>query len=92
MNTGLRFRVYVAGRLRLEEWITDPDLAASAAERHATVARSTGDPWLLEVFDPDAPPGDAYIRFGTDGDGMVAPTGPLAPAELVSAILNGGGE
>jgi hypothetical protein len=89
MSAGLRFRVYVAGRLRLEEWITDPDLATNAAERHAAVARASGEPWLLEIFDPDVPTTEAYVRFGTDRGGMVVPSAGLTPEELVAAVLDG---
>jgi hypothetical protein len=71
---GLRFRVWVGGRLLLEEWITAPDHAAVAAVKHAAVALDTGEPWLVEVFDPEAPAAEAYMRFGTDTAGMVDPS------------------
>lgn len=36
-------------------------------------AAQTGHKWLVEVTDPDAPPGEGNIRFGSDSDGMVMP-------------------
>lgn len=72
-HQGLRFRIYVGGQLRAEEWVDEPADAPAAAERHARMALGPGQPWLVEVFNPDAPPDSAYLRFGTDQGGMVEP-------------------
>jgi hypothetical protein len=77
----LRFRVYVDGRLRVETWIDciDADASAAADEAarlHAAItdaAAAAGSVWLTEVYDPDQPEANAYLRFGTDRAGMTAP-------------------
>jgi hypothetical protein len=77
----LRLRLWIGGELRDEVWITADDPGAltkatltgsvhiAAVER----AEAAGSRWLVEVYDPDAPEGEAYLRFGTDTAGMVAP-------------------
>lgn len=75
--SALRFRVWVGGQLRLEEWLDEkihPAAAEDAAQRHAATAMASGRPWLVEIYNPDADEADAYIRFGTDTAGMVEPT------------------
>lgn len=74
--SALRFRVWVAGQLRLEEWLDErinPAASAEAAQRHAALAMASGHPWLVEIYDPDADEANAYVRFGTDTAGMVEP-------------------
>jgi len=78
-ETSLRFRIFVGGRLTLEQWIdaADPasgDLAAATADLHATActqADAAGQTWQLEVFDPAVP--DVLLRIGTDTTGMILP-------------------
>jgi hypothetical protein len=81
---GLRFRVFVGGALKHEEWLEIEDMgqtrgemaarAIAAVERHAQIAFSEpGRPWMIEVYDPDQPPDRAYTRLGTDLEGMVDP-------------------
>jgi hypothetical protein len=77
----LRLRFWVGGVLRDETWIdaADPNAAqlldATAAYRInvAEMAEAAGVPWLTEVYDPAAPVDRAYLRIGTDAEGMVAP-------------------
>jgi hypothetical protein len=77
----LRFRVYLGGVLADEVWIdaADPgsrDLATMTAIMQADLCQRAaldGVPWLLEVYDPGAPPGASCLRLGTDADGMVYP-------------------
>lgn len=77
----LRFRVYVAGQLAVETWIDCLDAdrseqAEAAAELHAAVtnaAAAGGKLWMTEIYDPDAPLDQAYLRFGTDRSGMTWP-------------------
>ena len=85
----LRFRLYLAGQLTDETWIdvgaTDADATADATSaRHraaADAAESEGFTWMIEVFDPAAPPGTGYLRIGTDTCGMIAPV-PLSGGTL----------
>ncbi|MCL2582941.1 MAG: hypothetical protein FWE35_10835 [Streptosporangiales bacterium] len=85
----MRFRVYVAREVVAEEWVTfdDDDVAEielagmTVSERHVGLieaAVETGKLWLVEVFDPSVPEECAYMRFGTDVDGMTLPF-PIAP-------------
>jgi hypothetical protein len=71
MPPRVRFRIYVAGRVAAEahadggavrdiERIGDEHLAIAIA------AHDTGQPWLVEVYDPAEPPDERYLRFGTD--------------------------
>jgi hypothetical protein len=77
----LRFRVYLGGVLADEVWIdaADPgsrDLATMTAIMQADICQRAaldGVPWLLEVYDPGSPAGSAYLRLGTDKDGMGCP-------------------
>ena len=68
----LRFRVFIDGELTAEAWL---DCSAEDAEaqldsfkaKHARLtewARECGLPWTVEVYDPDQPPGEGYVRFG----------------------------
>jgi hypothetical protein len=86
VTDGLRFRVFLNGKMALEEWVEDPELAQAASERHAAMALGSGKPWLVEIFDPDAPTDTAYIRFGSDPGGMVAPKVISPPLDLMSAL------
>jgi hypothetical protein len=80
-DSRLRLRLWIAGALISEAWIDslDPraqDLTAEVSEVHshlAELADAHGVPWLTEVYDPEAPEDQAYIRVGTDKDGMVQP-------------------
>jgi hypothetical protein len=80
-DSRLRLRLWIAGALIDEAWIDslDPEAQAKTAtvsEVHsqlAELADAHGVPWLTEVYDPEAPEDQAYIRVGTDKDGMVQP-------------------
>jgi hypothetical protein len=80
-DSRLRLRLWIDGALIDEAWIDslDPraqDLTATVSEVHshlAELADAHGVPWLTEVYDPEAPEDQAYIRVGTDKDGMVQP-------------------
>jgi hypothetical protein len=80
-DTRLRLRLWIDGALIDEAWIDsiDPEArakveAVSAVHTHlAELADAHGVPWLTEVYDPAQPEDQAYIRVGTDRDGMVAP-------------------
>jgi len=76
-NALLRLRLIVDGQVRDETWIgTDPAGIDEAARRHqqrAEAAARAGLPWLVEVYDPDAPPEEAYMRLGTDTGRMLVP-------------------
>jgi hypothetical protein len=72
----MRMRLYIAGKLEAEDWATSAEEAGRIANGHARAcldAGKRGDRWMVEVYDPDAPPGVGYVRFGTDSDGMVDP-------------------
>jgi len=74
----LRFRLWVGGSLVREDWLPGASLEAGAelARAHARIsaaAEDRGEQWLVEVYDPDAPPDEGHMRFGTDTSGMVAP-------------------
>lgn len=74
MRSGLRFRVYLRGAMVLEEWVDariDSATVMDMAQRHVKAATQTAGPWMVEAWDPGAPPREAYVRFGTDPDGMV---------------------
>jgi hypothetical protein len=71
----LRFRVWVEGVLVREDWLPGarPESGAALALVHgglATEAEARGERWLVEVYDPDAPAEDGYLRFGSDTAGM----------------------
>jgi hypothetical protein len=83
---GLRIRLFLSGTMVLEEWIEDPALAQAAAERHMAMALGAIQPYLVEIFDPDAPADTAYIRFGTDAGGMVDPMRLEPPIDLERAL------
>jgi|HubBroStandDraft_3_1064219.scaffolds.fasta_scaffold00345_4 hypothetical protein len=80
-HDALRLRFWIGGQLRDEVWIdaSDPrsgELAEFCATYHANqadMANAAGVPWLVEVYNPELPDEHAYVRFGTDTDGMVAP-------------------
>ena len=77
----LRFRIWVAGRLADEAWLdtTHPDAQAQTEAiqlRQAGIAEAAHEarqPWLAEVYDPAKPDDAAYIRWGTDTEGMHEP-------------------
>jgi hypothetical protein len=78
----IRFRMWVSGELVCDDMVVMRGVAAAGAagslfgQLHAAIAHEAdvaGDKWLVELHDPDAPPGDCNIRFGTDTDGMVLP-------------------
>jgi hypothetical protein len=86
----LRIRLFVAGSLADETWTDDPREApriAAVHQRQAGAADRAGKRWLVEVFDPDAPPAEAYLRFGTDSAGMTAPLDVLG-TDLLDAVLD----
>ena len=80
-DSRLRLRFYVGGDLRDQVWIDAADGAAGDIAQHvatyhghmAELADAAGLLWAVEVYDPASPPDQAYLRFGTDTNGMVAP-------------------
>lgn len=75
-STGLRFRLYLAGRLVDEAWVFDDTTAEAAARAQGGIcarAITRGVRYLVEVYDPDAPPEVAHVRFGDDVAGMGRP-------------------
>ena len=96
----LRFRLWIDGELLDEAWIdsndADADEQGTAVQRRheqlAAEAEGYGYPWLIEVYDPAQPPDQAYIRFGTDRDGMTEPAELRdAPRALRDLFLPGDG-
>lgn len=75
-----RCRLYVDGVVVDEEWVRlDEDFGLSGAiavrqRDMAEAAHARGSVWLAEVYDPSNPPGNQYLRFGTDEDALVNPT------------------
>jgi hypothetical protein len=72
----MRMRLYIAGKLEAEEWAANGDEAGKIALSHAAACQDAGrrgDRWMIEIHDPDSPPGVGYVRFGTDSAGMVDP-------------------
>jgi hypothetical protein len=85
-QSGLRFRLWVAGVLEAEQWI-DVDAVGmegqvdAVRDAHAALAAAAderGALWLAEVYNPEEPEHNAYFRFGTDPEGMIDPL-PLLP-------------
>lgn len=76
MSGPLRFRLYVGGVLVSEELVPDDvseaELEARAAAQ-AELVTEDGPPWMLEVYNPDAPLAFAYVRLGTDASLMRNP-------------------
>lgn len=80
-DCGLRYRLYVAGRVVDEEWVDV--MAGDMVQRFekvidrqitlAQVATDMGLPWLAEVYDPAEPGAGQYQRLGTDLAGMIEP-------------------
>lgn len=71
----LRVKIWVDGELVVEGTLTDFNVDGLARE-HIEVcvaADRAGKLWLVDVFDPEASPDAAHLRFGTDRDGMVDP-------------------
>ena len=93
----LRFRVWVERRLVLEQWV-DVLVVTAAGQlamqdehtRIAMEASAAGKPWLVEVYDPEQAEDHAYLRFGTDRDGMVAPHTVEDGAQLAAVLLGRG--
>jgi hypothetical protein len=86
----LRFRVHVDGELLAEDWLPAAewegraDAGAALAERHKAIceaAEEQGQRWQIEVYDPDLPEAEAYLRFGTDKAGMILPITVVATQE-----------
>ena len=74
MSQGMRFRLLLDGKVHLEEWLDDEREIEAAPVRHAMEAMKYPDKdWLVEVFDPEAPEAEAYVRFGSSPEGMIAP-------------------
>lgn len=79
--TALRLRLWIGGELRDELWINadDPNVSeltdATAAYhlRITEMADAAGIVWMTEVYDPGQPEDRAYLRIGTDLDGMHEP-------------------
>lgn len=77
----IRFRVYVSKELVDETWVdcSAPDyqdVAALCRKRHMAIVEESmaaNKPHLIEIFDPEQPEGDQYIRYGTDKDMMTLP-------------------
>jgi len=91
----LRFRIWVDGRLRDEAWIdtTDPGRQAKVEAvqlRQAGIARQASEDkllWMSEVYDPAQPDNTAYIRWGTDKAGMVAPMETDDPVRTITELF-----
>ena len=74
-QNSLRVRLWIGGALSAEEWFDAGDPAAPARAELVSVAHSAavdranaaGVPWLVEVWDPEMPRAEAFLRFGTDG-------------------------
>jgi hypothetical protein len=65
-------RIYIAGRLEIDEDLIEE----GQFQRHLELAVEAEEhdiKWLVEVIDPDGPPGRSTIRFGTDAGGMAEP-------------------
>jgi len=78
----LRFRVRVDGEIVAEDWLPAPEwegrgnAGEALAQRHRSLceaAEAEDKRWQIEVYDPDVPDDEAYLRFGTDQAGMVLP-------------------
>lgn len=83
----LRMRLYIDGEVADETWIGqhDPEPGkphgphvdgATIAARHREQverAEAAGQSWQVEAYDPTAPDGEQYFRFGNDAAGMVTP-------------------
>lgn len=74
----LRFRVWVGGELVREDWLPGATMGAGheLARTHAglaSAADAAGEKWLVEVYDPEAPADEGYLRFGSDTSAMVCP-------------------
>lgn len=88
-DLGLRVRLFVDGELIDEHWLrTTGDereigscSAAVIVEQGLLVdaAAAAGRLWLVEVYDPAMPCESAYQRYGTDRNGMIAPTPIVIP-------------
>jgi hypothetical protein len=95
----LRLRLWIDGALIDEAWIdsTDPHAASRVDAVHAVhthlaeLANAHGIPWLTEVYNPEAPDDQAYIRVGTDKAGMVQPIAGALPRLLadIDSHVNG---
>ena len=80
-DSRLRIRLWIDGALIDEAWIDslNPEAPAQTSaltavhSQLAELADAHGIPWLTEVYDPEAPEGQAYLRIGTDKAGMVQP-------------------
>lgn len=78
----LRYRLYVDGRLELTDWVTATSAEGSTSVlARACRAHDTGEPWMVEVHEPAAPPTGAYLRFGTDTKLMACPL-PISTTHL----------
>jgi hypothetical protein len=86
----LRFRVRVDGEIVAEDWLPSrewegrADSGEQLAQRHKAIceaAEDDGKRWQIEVYDPDVPEAEAYLRFGTDQAGMVLPVHVVWTAE-----------
>lgn len=61
---GLRFRVFLDGEIHVEEWLDEQDDIAAAPMRHfEEVSKHSDKTYMIEIFDPDAPEEEAYVRF-----------------------------
>lgn len=74
----LRIRVWVGGELVREDWLPGATITAGEDLGHvhaglAVAAEAQGEAWLVEVYDPDAPADEGYLRFGSDTSRMVGP-------------------
>jgi hypothetical protein len=72
----LRVRLFIDGRFAAESWIgegIDVDSIGQTHQRRAEAAERDGLAWMVEIWDPDAPIDQAFMRFGTDRNGMVMP-------------------
>lgn len=93
-SEALLCRLYVGGELIESVWLRNDAATDGVQSRHEQLtlaADRAGKLWLIEIYDPDAPADEAFLRFGTDiADGMVDPAGPLA--DYLPDYLKGGHE
>lgn len=77
----LRLRLLIAGRVADETWLdaNDPDaqrladITTAVHSEGVDACREYGVPWLIEVYQPAADPGSAYLRAGSDAAAMAWP-------------------
>lgn len=90
-SDALLCRLFIDGKLVDEVWLRNDAATDGVQSRHeqlALAADRDGKVWLVEIWDPDAPPDEAILRFGTDTSAMICPAGPMA--DYLPDYLKGG--